>query len=60
MTLIRVASNEINYWDSNSIKNVLMFNMLKAIVSGKTYAKGAHEKLIFKIHQIMKYLILNK
>jgi hypothetical protein len=45
MTLIKVAPYEVNYWDSNSNKMVVLFNMLKAIVTGKEYAEDAHGKI---------------
>lgn len=42
MTLIKVIPSEVNYWDSSSSKMVVLFNMLKAIVTGKEYAEGEH------------------
>jgi len=42
MTLIKVTPTEVNYWDSNSSKMVVLFNMLKAIVTGKEYSEGEH------------------
>ena len=45
MTLIKVTPNEVNYWDSSSSKMVVLFNMLKAIVTGKEYAEGEHGKI---------------
>lgn len=42
MTLIKVTLNEVNYWDSSSSKMVVLFNMLKAIVTGKEYNEGEH------------------
>jgi len=42
MTLIKVTPEEVNYWDSNSSKMIVLFNMLKAIVTGKEYAEGEH------------------
>ncbi len=42
MTLIKVTPTEVNYWDSSSSKMVVLFNMLKAIVTGKEYAEGEH------------------
>jgi len=46
MTLIKVVPNEVEYWDSSSSKMVVLFNMLKAIVTGKEYAEGEHGKII--------------
>jgi len=45
MTLIKVTPNEVNYWDSSSSKMVVLFNILKAIVTGKEYAEGEHGKI---------------
>ena len=42
ITLIKVTPEEVNYWDSNSGKMIVLFNMLKAIVTGKEYSKGEH------------------
>lgn len=45
MILIKVAPSEVNYWDSSSSKMVILFNMLKAIVTGKEYEEGEHGKI---------------
>lgn len=45
MILIKVTPNEVNYWDTNSNKMVVLFNMIKAIVTGKEYAEGEHGKI---------------
>ena len=45
MTLIKVTPNEVNYWDSSSSKMVVLFNIIKAIVTGKEYAEGEHGKI---------------
>jgi general stress protein 26 len=45
MTLIKVIPNEVNYWESSSSKMVVLFNLLKAIVTGKEYAEGEHGKI---------------
>ena len=45
MTLIKVTPSEVNYWDSSSSKMVVLFNMLKAIVTGKVYEEGEHGKI---------------
>ncbi|MDZ4667126.1 MAG: pyridoxamine 5'-phosphate oxidase family protein [bacterium] len=45
MTLIKVIPNEVEYWDSSSSKMVVLFNMLKAIVTRKEYEEGEHGKI---------------
>ncbi|MBG6111932.1 general stress protein 26 [Flavobacterium sp. CG_9.10] len=45
MLLIKVTPSEVNYWDSSSSKMVVLFNMLKAIVTGKEYDEGEHGKI---------------
>jgi general stress protein 26 len=45
MTLIKVAPSEVNYWDSSSSKMVVLYNMLKAIVTGEEYTEGEHGKI---------------
>ncbi len=45
MTLIKVIPNEVNYWDSTSSKMVVLFNMIKAIVTGTEYKEGEHGKI---------------
>jgi len=45
MILIKVTPKEVNYWDSSSSKMVVLFNMIKAIVSGKVYDEGEHGKI---------------
>ncbi len=42
MILIKVTPTEVDYWDSSSSKMVVLFNMLKAIVTGKEYDEGEH------------------
>jgi general stress protein 26 len=42
MALIKVTPTQVNYWDSSSSKMVVLFNMLKAIATGKVYAEGEH------------------
>lgn len=43
--LIKVVPKEVNYWDSSSGKMVVLFNMLKAIVTGEEYKEGEYEKI---------------
>jgi general stress protein 26 len=45
MMLIKVTPNEVNYWDSSSSKMVVLFNMIKAIVTGTEYKEGEHGKI---------------
>jgi len=45
MRLIKVSPNEVNYWDSSSSKMAVLFNILKAIITGKEYAEGEHGKI---------------
>jgi general stress protein 26 len=45
MTLIKVTPKEVNYWESSSSKMVVLFNMLKAIVTGIEYPEGEHGKI---------------
>jgi len=45
MTLIKVMPSEVNYWDSSSSTMVVLFNMIKAIVTGKEYDEGEHGKI---------------
>jgi len=45
MRLIKVTPNEVNYWDSSSSKMAVLFNILKAIITGKEYAEGEHGKI---------------
>ena len=43
--LIKVDPTKAEYWDGNSSKIVLAFNMLKAVVTGKEYNAGEHGKV---------------
>jgi len=43
--LIKVTPKEVNYWDSSSSTMVVLFNMLKAIATGKEYDEGEHGKI---------------
>jgi len=45
MTLIKVTPSDVDYWDSSSSKMVVLFHMLKAIVTGKEYEEGEHGKI---------------
>ncbi|HET8830041.1 MAG TPA: pyridoxamine 5'-phosphate oxidase family protein [Pelobium sp.] len=48
LTLIRVEVLKAEYWDTAESDMVVLFNLLKAIVKGKTYDQGDHEKIDFK------------
>ena len=45
MVLIKVVPHEANYWDNSSSKMVVLFNMLKSMVTGK-YDEGEHGKIV--------------
>ena len=40
--LIKVSPVQVNYWDSASSKMIVLFNMLKAIVTEKPYTEEEH------------------
>ena len=40
--LIKVSPVHVNYWDSASSKMIVLFNMLKAIVTEKPYTEEEH------------------
>lgn len=42
LTLLKVSPTDAEYWDSNSSSMVVLFNMLKAVVTGKQYDEGKH------------------
>lgn len=45
LTLLKVDTENAEYWDSNSSKMVVAFQMLKAIVTGGRYDQGDHGKI---------------
>jgi general stress protein 26 len=45
MLLIKVKPNEVDYWDSSSNSMVVLFNLLKSMVTGKVYDEGEHGKI---------------
>lgn len=47
LTLIKVTPKIAEYWDSNSSKMVVAFQMIKAIITGKKDDLGEHDKLSF-------------
>jgi general stress protein 26 len=42
LTLIKLQPTDAEYWDSNSSSMVVLFNMLKAALTGKQYDEGKH------------------
>jgi len=47
LILIKVTPEEAEYWDSSSSKLVVLFSMLKAVVTGTTPDMGAHDTMKF-------------
>ena len=45
LTLLKVEPTDAEYWDSNSSSMVVLFNMFKAVVTGKQYDEGKHGKI---------------
>lgn len=45
LTLLKITPTDAEYWDSSSSKMVVLFNMLKAVVTGKQYDEGKHGKI---------------
>ncbi|MCY7353176.1 MAG: pyridoxamine 5'-phosphate oxidase family protein [Cytophagaceae bacterium] len=45
LALLKVSSQEAEYWDSSSSKMVTAFNVLKALVTGTEYKEGEHGKV---------------
>jgi len=45
LTLLKVDTEEAEYWDSNSSKMVVAFQMLKAAITGERYDQGDHGKI---------------
>ncbi|RYY27237.1 MAG: pyridoxamine 5'-phosphate oxidase [Sphingobacteriaceae bacterium] len=45
LTLLKVDTDEAEYWDSNSSKMVVGFQMLKAAITGEKYDQGDHGKI---------------
>ncbi|AMR33321.1 pyridoxamine 5'-phosphate oxidase [Mucilaginibacter sp. PAMC 26640] len=45
LTLIKITPTDAEFWDSSSSSMVVMFNMLKAVVTGKRYGEGEHGKI---------------
>jgi general stress protein 26 len=48
LTLIKVEVLKAEFWDTAESDMVVMFNLLKAIVKGKTYDQGEHETINFE------------
>jgi general stress protein 26 len=47
LTLLKVKPTDAEYWDSSSSSMVVLFNMFKAVVTGKQYDEGKHGKIDF-------------
>ncbi|MBK0381768.1 pyridoxamine 5'-phosphate oxidase family protein [Pedobacter sp. SD-b] len=47
LKLIKVEVLKAEYWDTAESDMVVLFNMLKAIVKGKTYDQGEHQAINF-------------
>ena len=45
LALLKVNTEQAEYWDSSSSKMVTFFNVLKAVVTGQKYDAGDHGKL---------------
>lgn len=42
LALLQVTPNEVEYWDNSSSKIVILFQMLKSIVTGNQFNEGEH------------------
>ncbi|OOQ62098.1 pyridoxamine 5'-phosphate oxidase family protein [Mucilaginibacter pedocola] len=47
LTLLKITPTDAEYWDGNSSSMVVLFNVLKAAVTGKKYDAGRHGKIAF-------------
>ncbi|MGM9475825.1 pyridoxamine 5'-phosphate oxidase family protein [Pedobacter sp. GSP4] len=47
LILIKVTPNEAEYWDASASKIVVLFSMLKAVVTGDTPDLGKHDTMKF-------------
>lgn len=47
LILIKVTPAAAEYWDGSSSKVVVVYHMLKAIVTGEEYEGGQHDKINF-------------
>lgn len=45
LTLLKITPTDAEYWDSSSSSMVVLFNMLKAVVTGRRYDEGNHGKI---------------
>lgn len=45
LVLIKIDPLSAEYWDSSSSKMVVLFNMAKALVTGKEYGEGEYGKI---------------
>lgn len=46
LTILKVATEMAEYWDSTSSRMVRYFEMVRAIVTGDTYKEGENEKIV--------------
>ncbi len=45
LALLKIDVTDAEYWDGSSNKMVVLFNMVKAAVTGQTYNEGDHSRL---------------
>jgi general stress protein 26 len=45
LTLLKVETSDLEYWETSSIKIVILFDMLKINVLGEPFDEGAHGKI---------------
>ncbi|CAN5211614.1 pyridoxamine 5'-phosphate oxidase family protein [soil metagenome] len=45
LTLLKIAPTDAEYWDSSSSSMIVLFNIIKAAVTGKRYDEGKHGKI---------------
>ncbi|MBB5394452.1 pyridoxamine 5'-phosphate oxidase family protein [Mucilaginibacter sp. AK015] len=45
LTLLKLTPTDAEYWDSSSSSMVVLFNILKATITGKMYDEGEHGKI---------------
>ncbi len=48
LSLIKIEVLKAEYWDSSASDMVVLFNLIKAIIKGKTFDQGEHESIDFK------------
>ncbi len=45
LTLLKVVTSDLEYWETSSSKIVILFNMLKTNVLGEPFDEGVHGKI---------------